>query len=123
MIFAILLAVQANEPPPPPRIVFTPVARQVIGAGSDECETWNIRGRGGSSGRVGDMEWLRGFISGANFERIEHGRATANLQSNTYELVVRRMDEFCERNPSRRVVEGARMLWREIVQVEQPARR
>lgn len=97
--------------------VAAPVAAQsVYGSGGKPCSNWtaNLRSKWA---RLGDTDWLMGYISGVNRARGPGSRmmANANVQAATGF-----MTQFCAANPARPIFEGADALILELEAAPQP---
>jgi hypothetical protein len=86
-------------------------AQSVYGSGGKPCSNWtaNLRSKWA---RLGDTDWLMGYVSGVNRARGPGSRmmANANVQAATGFVT-----DFCAANPQRPIFEAADAL---ILQLE-----
>lgn len=85
-------------------------AQSVYGSGGKPCSNWtaNLRSKWA---RLGDTDWLMGYISGVNRERGPGARlmANSNVQAATGFVT-----QFCAANPQRPIFEAADALILEL---------
>jgi hypothetical protein len=92
----------------------------MVGAGAQLCRTWSRHTSQSGMVRMNDIQWVQGFLSGANLQATLQTRRSVLLPTDDFNALVARVDTYCAANPDKRASEGAQALWEELVARPRP---
>lgn len=94
-----------------------PAVVQTTGIGLEKCSVWNDYARSGGEGRNATMQWVLGFVTGAEMSRvllIPNANAALDRWTSPHAMIAF-MDDYCRRDPNGLIGQGAQDLYADLM--------